>query len=423
MGGRAGNRTLTALKVAALAKTTKRKYYADGGSRGLYLAVTPGGASWAFRFREAGKLREMGLGPLDTVTLAAARDKALEARKLRLDGIDPIARRKEARQASALAAAKTMTFCQCAEAYMKSHSLTWKNPKHAAQWASTLTTYAYPVFGDLPVAAIDTALVMRVVEPLWSTKPETASRLRGRIEAVLSWATVSGFRKGDNPAQWRGHLSELLPAASKAKAAVRATTGREEHHAALAYAEIGAFLTELREQEGIAARALEFAILTAARTGEVIGARWGEIDIAEKLWTVPADRMKARKEHRVPLSDAALAIIDEMAAIRSCAFVFPGASGERPLSNMALLMCMRRMGRGDLTTHGFRSSFRDWAAERTNFPSEVAEMALAHTVGDKVEAAYRRGDLFEKRRRVMDDWATFCAMPAPIAGKVVAIRA
>jgi integrase len=270
-----------------------------------------------------------------------------------------------------------------------------------------------PVFGSLPVQAIDVGLVMKVLEPIWSTKPETAGRVRGRIESVLDWASARGYRQGENPARWRGHIENLLPK----KGMVR----RVEHHAALPYTEIGTFIAELRKQEGVAAQALEFTILTAARTGEVIGAKWDEFDLGERLWTVPGERMKAGKEHRVPLSDAALAIVEKMAEIRQSEFVFPGGRANRPLSNMAFFMLLRRMGCGDLTAHGFRSSFRDWAAERTAFPAEVADMALAHVVSDKVKAAYRRGDLFQKRRQLSDAWAKFCATP-PSGSKVVPIR-
>jgi integrase len=390
-------------KLTALAVTQakRRGYYGDGG--GLFLQVSPNGAkSWVFRFKEAGKLREMGLGPVHTIGLADAREKARECRRLRLDGLDPIEVRKATRTHLKLDAAKAMTFKACAERYIAAHKAGWRNPKHAAQWPSTLAAYAYPAFGTLPVQTIDVGLVMKAVEPIWTVKPETAGRVRGRIESVLDWATARGYRQGENPARWRGHLENLLPKKSKVR--------RVEHHAALPYGEIAPFITELRQQEGVAARALEFAILTAARTGEVIGAEWDEIDFAERLWTVPADRMKAGKEHRVPLSDAAFAILDEMQKVRQVGdFVFPGGKSRRPLSNMALAMTLRRMGRAELTVHGFRSSFRDWAAERTGFPSEVAEMALAHTVSDKVEAAYRRGDLFQKRRQLMDAWARHCS--------------
>jgi len=318
-----------------------------------------------------------------------------------------------------LEAAKAITFKQCAESYIKTHRAGWRNRKHAAQWEATLATYAEPIIGALPVQAVDTALVMKVLEqevrdaldkptaPLWTARPETASRLRGRMESILDWAKVRGHREGENPARWRGHLDKLLPARAKVR--------KVEHHAALPYDKLPDFTTVLRAQEGIAARALEFAILTAARTGEVIGARWGEIDIGEKLWTAPAMRMKAGKEHRLPLSARAVAILKEMKPLcqdgqnEADAFVFPGGKHGKPLSNMAFLMLLRRMKHDDLTAHGFRSTFRDWAAERTNFPSEVAEMALAHAVGDKVEAAYRRGDMFKRRRRMMTAWATFCA--------------
>ena len=354
---------------------------------------------WVYRFQMHGRRRDMGLGPIDLYSLAEARQKALEARKLVAEGIDPIEARQAKRSAAAVDAAKGMTFRACAEAYINAHRSGWRNPKHAAQWPATLDAYVYPHFGSLPVQAVDVGLVLKAVEPIWTEKPETASRVRGRIESVLDWATARGYRQGENPARWRGHLENLLPPRSKMR--------RVEHHAALPYAELAAFMAALRQQEGVGARALEFAILTAARTGEVIGARWDEINVAERLWIVPADRMKAGKEHRAPLSDAALAIVERMAAIRQGDHLFPGGKTERPISNMAMLMLLRRMGRDDLTAHGFRSTFRDWAAEATNFPAEVAEMALAHTVGDKLEAAYRRGDLFEKRREIMAAWANF----------------
>jgi integrase len=400
---------LTALDVS---RAKRRGYYGDGG--GLYLLLGPSGAkSWVFRFREAGRLREMGLGPLHTIGLSEARQKAQDCRKARLDGRDPIEARRAERMAARLDAAKAMTFKACAERYIASHKAGWKNPKHAEQWPSTLKTYVYPVLGALPVQAVDVGLVMKAVEPIWTVKPETASRVRGRIESVLDWATARGYRQGDNPARWRGHLENLLPNKSKVR--------RVEHHAALPYDELPEFITELRRQEGIAARALEFTILSVARTGEVIGARWAEINFAERLWTVPAERMKADKEHRVPLSASAIAILEEMQKIRHSDFAFPGAKARRPLSNMAFLMLLRRMGRADLTAHGFRSTFSDWCSERTNFPAEVREMALAHTVSDKVEAAYRRGDLFEKRRQLMDAWARF-ATETP-GGNVVPIAA
>jgi integrase len=376
--------------------------YGDGG--GLYLQVSAAGTkSWSFRFMLHAKAREMGLGPLHTVSLAEAREKAREQRKLLLDGIDPIEDRKARRAGERLAAANSMTFQQCAERYIAAQKTGWKSPKHAAQWPATLSAYVYPVFGSLPVQSIDVALVTKALEPIWRTKPETASRVRGRIEAVLDWATVREYRKGDNPARWRGHLDKLLPSRTKVR--------NIKHHPALPYDEVGEFIAELRQQRSIAARVLEFLILTAGRTGEVIGARWDEFNLAEKVWTIPAERMKGNREHRVPLSHTALAIIDSMKAARvgGSEYAFPGGRIGKPLSSMAMLKLLKRLGRDDLTAHGFRSTFRDWAAERTNYPREVAEMALAHTVGDKVEAAYRRGDLFTKRRRLMDEWARHCS--------------
>jgi integrase len=393
--GRAQNK-LTPRTVQALKEPG---YYGDGG--GLWLQISRTGTkSWLFRFSLHGKSREMGLGAVYTVSLAEARVSAAECRKLLLTGTDPIEARSAERQAKRLEAAQALTFDECVTRYLESHRSGWKNAKHADQWANTLAAYASPVIGKLPVATIDTALVMRVVEPLWTTKTETATRLRGRIENVLSWATVRGYRKGENPARWRGHLDKLLPASSK--------VAKVQHHPAMPYADLPAFVLDLREQQGVSARALEFTILTAARSGEVLGATWDEIDFERRQWTVPAARMKAAQEHRVPLSARALKILEEMRAHKRDQ-VFPGLREGSSLSSMAMLMQLRRMGRRDLTVHGFRSTFRDWAAEQTNYPREVAEMALAHTISNAVEAAYRRGDLFEKRRRVMDDWSQYCS--------------
>jgi integrase len=388
--------------------------YGDGNN--LYLQVTKGGKSWIYRYKIAGGggRRDMGLGSVDLVSLAEARDKALAARRLMLDGFDPLDSKRAAKAAKQLEAARALSFKAAAGKCIAAHKAGWKSVKHAGQWTATLETYVYPIFGDLPVGAIDTALVTRAIEPLWSTKPETAGRVRGRIEAVLDWARARGYRSGENPARWRGHLDQLLPKRAKVR--------RVEHHAALPYAEIGAFMAKLRAAEGISARALEFAILTAGRTGEVIGARWDEVNLDEKLWTIPADRMKAGKEHRVPLSAPAVALLRQLAEASTGDFVFPGGRRGKALSNMAMLQTLRRMGRGDLTAHGFRSTFRDWAAELTNFPAELAEMALAHAVTDKVEAAYRRGDMFEKRRRLMDAWGSFLATVRP-AGKVLTMHA
>lgn len=390
---------------------------------GLYLRVTEAGAKrWVFRYQADGRRHDMGLGSFPEISLAEARQKAAEHRRERQRGTDPLAEKAAQRTAERLSAAKCRTFREAAEEFMASHEAAWCNAVHRKQWRSTLETYVYPVLGDLPVAAIDTGLVLQVLSPLWQTKPETASRVRGRIEMVLDAAKVRGWRSGENPAQWKGNLAHLLPARAKVRTV--------KHHAALPYHELPAFLAELQTREGMAARALEFTILTAVRTGEAIGARWNEIDLAERTWAVPAGRMKARRAHRVPLSEAALAVLDTVRALALMtdgrpdpeAPVFPGPRPALPLSNMALLMALRRMGRSDLTAHGFRSTFSDWTAERTSYPREVVEMALAHTIESKVEAAYRRGDLFDKRRRLMDEWARFCAAP-PAGGHVVPLRA
>jgi integrase len=398
------------LSDLAVRRASKPGFYADG--RQLYLQVSPTGTkSWLFRFARHGRERWMGLGPYPDVPLAEARQKAFDARRLLRDGVDPIEARRTARYAARLDEARGLTFKDCAERYIAAHEAGWRNAKHRAQWRSTLETYAFPVLGELSVAAIDTALVMKTLEPIWQAKPETAGRLRGRIEAVLDWAAARNYRTGDNPARWRGHLDKLLPA--------RRRLARVKHHAALPSRELPVFMNELRAQIGVSARALEFAILTAARTSEVIGATWGEIDRGAKVWTVPAERMKGGRPHRVPLCERALEILDS--SPHEGDHVFGGARVRKPLSQMALLMTLRRMGRARLTVHGFRSTFRDWAAESTSFPREVAEAALAHAIPDKVEAAYRRGDLFERRRQLMQAWSRYCASGAG-AGAVVPIR-
>jgi integrase len=381
--------------------------YADGG--GLYLRVTPEGArNWVLRYMLNRRPRWMGLGPLALFGLADARAKALDARRKRHEGIDPIEARRAERTRQLLDTAKSITFRECGESYIASHKAAWRNEKHKYHWSATLNTYAYPLIGGLPVQSMDTGLVLKVLEPIWTTKPETASRVRQRIENVLDFAKVRGYRDGENPARWRGHLDKLLPARSKVR--------RVEHLAALPYAALPPFLANLRRREAAAARALEFLILTAARTGEVIGARWNEIDLVDKTWTVPAARMKAHREHRVPLSPRALAILQEMQPARLTddrnAYVFLGPRPGKPLSNMAFLMLLRRMGLDDLTVHGFRATFKTWASERTSFQNEIVEAALAHVIGDKVEQAYRRGDMFEKRRRLMYAWADYCGKPA-----------
>jgi integrase len=397
---------LSALKLANL---TGPGYFADGGN--LYFRIAPGGAcGWIFRFTIQGRVRDMGLGAYPEISLAAARRIAAECRELVKKGTDPIVRRRADRAAQRVAAAKSLTFDDCAREYINDHEAGWRNAKHRAQWTSTLTRYASPVFGKLPVSEVDDGLVLRAVKAIWYTKPETASRLRGRIESVLDWARVHGYRNGENPARWKGHLKHLLPARSKVR--------RVKHHAALPYTEIGAFMAALREGTEGAARALEFVILTAARSGEALGATWDETDFQSKTWTIPAERMKAGREHRVPLSAPALAILERLHASRINDFIFAGGKPGRPLSDMALLMLLRRIGRDDVTVHGFRSTFRDWAAESTNFPREVGEMALAHAISSAVEAAYRRGELFDKRRRLMEAWADYCATGSSAAAVV-----
>jgi integrase len=395
-------RQLNRLSPVAI-KKAKPGMWPDGG--GLYLQIRPGVAgttrrSWVFRYAVNGKDRQMGLGSAEHTTLAEARGKAEECRRLRNAGLDPIDEKENAARKAEIAAAKGMSFDQCRDAFIASHRAGWRNAKHGKQWLSTLKTYVTPVFGSLPVHTVDTGLVTKVLEPIWAAKPETATRVRGRIESVLDWAKVRGYRDGENPARWRGHLDHLLPKRSKVRAV--------EHHAALPYQAISEFIRSLRTRDGIAARALEFAILTAARTGEVLGARWDEMDLENEVWTIPASRMKSHREHRVPLSEPALAILKAVKGDDgSRVYVFPGE--KRPtLSNMALLMLLRRMGRGDLTAHGFRSAFRDWAGNETSFQREVAEAALAHVIGDNAEQAYRRSDALAKRRKLMDTWAAYC---------------
>lgn len=402
---------LTALEVKSLAKPGR---YGDGG--GLWLQVRSESAkSWLYRYVVAGRERQLGLGPYPAITLKAARELALDAQRLLLAGRDPIAERR-AREAEEAAKSAAMNFRAVAALYIAAHEETWRNPKHRAQWRATLETYVFPVIGDAQVAAVDVGAVMKIVEPIWRDKPETASRVRGRIETVLDYATARGWRAGDNPARWRGHIENLLPRRDKVRAV--------EHHAALPWKEIGAFMAQLAGQPGAAAEALRFVILTACRTTEAIEARWQEVDLREAVWTIPASRMKAGREQRVPLADAAVTLLSGRRPENPAgdAFVFPGAKAKAPLSNMAMTALLRRMGRGDLTVHGFRSTFRDWCAEATNYPRELAEAALAHTLKDKTEAAYQRGDLLERRRRLMADWAAFCARSEPITADVLPIR-
>ena len=350
----------------------------------------------------------MGLGPAPDVSLREAREAAAKARRLLREGEDPIDERRMERGKSSAS-----TFAECAERFLGTNEKAWSNAKHRAQWRSTLGAYVFPAFGDSPVDIISVDDVLRVVQPLWQAKPETASRVRGRIERVLDWARARGLRSGENPARWRGHLDKLLPKRSQVQAV--------RHFAALPWHEAPAFMAALRGRAGIAARALEFLILTAARSGEVRGMSWAETDGG--VWTIPAERMKGNEGHRVPLSSRAQAILDEMRELGAepGQLVFPGMRAGKPMSDITLGAALKRMGRDDLTVHGFRSTFRDWAAEETRFHREVCEQALAHTLANKVEAAYRRGDLFEKRRQLMTAWARYCEQPAQ--GKVVEFRA
>ena len=376
--------------------------HADGG--GLHLVVKPSGArSWVFRFMLNGRSRDAGLGPAagtGSLSLADARDAAAVLRMKVRSGIDPLDEReqKAAQKLAVAQAAKVagVTFKVMAALYIAANEDSWRNDKHRQQWRNTLTTYVYPQIGDVPVGAIQTAHVLSILEPIWKSKPETASRIRGRIETVLDSAKARGYREGENPARWRGHLALILP--------VRTRLSRG-HHKAMPYDIIPKFISRLRERDAVAALAVTFTILTAARSGEVFGAQWDEIDLAQAVWTIPAERMKAAKEHRVPLSSSAVDILETLKPLGS-EWLFPGTNGGK-LSSMAMAMLLRRMN-VDVTIHGFRSGFRDWAAECTGYAHEVAEMALSHTIGNKVERAHRRGDLFEKRRRLMNDWADYC---------------
>lgn len=380
---------------------------------GLALKVSVTGArSWILRATVGNRRRDIGLGGYPDVTLAGAREAARNARSKIKEGIDPVDDARAARSKLIAEAVSGILFDEAASKYITAHEAGWKNTKHASQWRNTLETYAYPVIGKMRVKDIQTAHVMQVLEPIWTAKSETASRVRSRIELVLDWAKVRGYRKGENPARWKGHIDKLLPK--------RSEVASVEHHAALPFREIGAFMVSLRKVEGMGARALEFAILTAARSGEVRGATWSEIDLDGATWSIPAERMKAKKEHRIPLSDAALGLLRTLPRMVGTDLVFPSSKNEM-LSDMTLSAVLRRMGRSDITGHGFRSTFRDWAGETTAYPREVIEHALAHRLKDKAEAAYQRGTLFDKRRRLMDDWAAYCAKVSIEAGKVITI--
>ena len=400
--------------TSASLRSNKPGLHFDGG--GLALQVTPArdgegfSRSWIFRWSRGEHTRSMGLGSCHTVSLAEARATALECRKLLMAGVDPIAHRDAARAATVAAGAKAMTFEQAAGAYIAAHRAEWRSQQHAAEWPASLRKHVYPTMAKVDVAAVDTALVLRALRPVWESAPETASRLRGRIEAILDWSTVAGLRQGDNPARWQGHLEHLLAAPAKRQV---------NHLAAMPYAEVPAFVAKLRAANTTVSKAMEFTLLTVARKGETRFATWSEIDLENRLWTIPAARMKAGKEHRVPLVPRAVEILQEMKATATGEHIFPGRYG--PLGESAFEHLLRRLG-DDVTLHGFRSSFRDWAGESTAFPAEVAEAALAHAVGNKVERAYRRGDALEKRRRLMQAWAEFLSRPVVEGATVTRLK-
>jgi integrase len=400
------------LEAIQVKRLTKSGLHAVGGVAGLLLQVTPTGArSWILRTMVGAKRRDIGLGGFPDVTLAMAREKAREAKEMIKHGIDPVEQRKAARGALMAAQAKGVSFDECARQFIKSKTVEFSNPKHAAQWTSTLRDYASPLIGRLTVAEVELAHIVKVLEPIWRTKTETATRVRGRIESVLAWATVSGYREGDNPARWKGNLDAVLPKPAKLK--------NVQHHKALPWQNMSDFMEKLRQRQGMAARCLEFTILTGLRSGEVRGAKWQEIDLQANTWTVPAERMKMKKAHTVPLCDDAVKLLEQLPKFKDNGLVFPGARGG-VLSDVGVTKPIRAMGY-DVTVHGFRSTFRDWIAESTSYPHHVQEMALAHAVGNAVERAYRRGDLLAKRTNLMRDWCKFINSPAR-SGEVVGIR-
>ncbi len=415
-------RLLERLNALQVRRLTAPGCYADGG--GLNLVITgEGGRSWIFRYEVGGKERRMGLGSVNAVSLSDAREAARKAREHRSAGLDPLEVRDKAQAAEVFVDAKTITFDKAIDDYIEANESAWRNEKHRKQWKTSLTTYASPHMGTMAVADVGTDQIVKALLPIWGSKAVTAARVRGRIENILDWATALGYRRGDNPARWGGHLEKILPAKTK--------VAKVKHHAALPYAGLSMFMRKLAELDSVSAKALTFTILTAARTGEVLGLEWSEIDLEEKVWTVPEGRMKGQREHRVPLTDAAIAVLQDMAdrwrTVEARRWkpkgakpaprdpvgpVFFGAKAGKGLSNMSMLKVLKTLRRPDLTTHGFRSTFRDWAAEKTDHAGEIVEMALAHVVANKVESAYRRGDLFAKRRVLMDDWAKACAVAA-----------
>jgi integrase len=391
--------------------------FCDGEGLWLQVSIAADGKrcnrSWIFRYARHHRSHEMGLGSVNTFSLVEARERARKSRQLLADGIDPLDRRNTERAAQVIESAKAVTFEECAGRYIAAHRDTWRNAKHAAQWPQSLAKYVFPVIGRLPVATIDTALIMKTLTPIWEARPESGSRIRGRIESILDWATVSGFRQGENPARWSGHLEHLLAAPRKLRPV--------RHLAAMPWREVPAFITKLRAVDSTAARAFEYLVLTASRSSEVLGARWDEIDMAEKVWTVPGQRMKSGREHQVPLPQRCIDILREVrAATTGSELVFPGRAGQ--LAHSSFTWLLRTLGHGDVVAHGFRSAFRDWCGESTNFPREVAEAALAHATGDAVERAYRRGTALEKRRALMAAWAKFCDRPAPAGATITKLR-
>ena len=419
------------LSAAEVRRLSQPGFYAIGGVSGLHLVVSAtGGRSWILRTKVGDKRRDIGLGGFPDVTLAQVREDAREVKRKIKEGIDPVAERKAARSKLLAQQVQEITFEQAAAKVVEKKQAEARNPKHAQQWANTLKTYAYPLLGKMAVKDVDLTAVIKTLEPEWETKTETMTRVRQRIEAVLAWATVHGHRKGDNPARWKGNLDAVLPAPSKVK--------QTKNHAALPYIRAAEFMADLHTREGLAAKALEFAILTAARSNEIRGATWQEIDLAEQVWSIPADRMKAKREHRVPLSPAAVALLEALPRFKDNELVFPAPRGGQ-MSDATLAAVIKRMhatsveaskpGYTDprqddrvITQHGFRSTFRDWAGERTAYPGEAIEQALAHTIRNQAEAAYRRGDMLDKRRNLMADWADYLAEQAPAKGTVTPIR-
>jgi integrase len=414
------------LSALAVSKIRSDGRYPVGGAPGLYLRVAGGSRAWVLRIKIAGRRRDMGLGAATDLPLGDARIKALKIRRAVLNGEDPLEERRRRRALEVANALRLKTFADCASDYIEAHRPGWKSGKHAGQWLASLRTYAYPFIGNLPVSAVDTALVLQVLTPIWTTKTETATRVRSRIECILDWAKVRGHRDGDNPARWKGNLRYQLPARNKVQ--------KVRHHPALPYVRVGGFMAELRKHEGVSVRALEFAILTTARSGEVRGATWEEFDLQALRWTIPSARMKRDREHIVPLSSAAIGLLKSLPRFESCNLVFPSPTG-KVLCDAALGAVIDDMHRASIrcggigyvdpwqdrivTQHGFRSSFRDWAAEVAYFPSEVIEHALAHKLKDRAEAAYQRGTLLIKRAKLMEEWSSYCGIVNDESNKVI----